>query len=359
MMTDTLPAANNSTSRPEVPFGRKLAAFFFQLIYLDYFFLLTWIFLYCAFGIIPSAVFWTIFIIFAILLYALLIGVYYANHYDRHPFYYQLLPYEIGDLVEIDPTEDSVYLKMENVYRVKYIDFVCTHFEFLNRPGVMNWPNEAHLNSRFIIWIVQYANDNSREWRSVTLPIIDAITEDGKYADYCIEIQEVEHCELWRQYDCVVESKDKLSKYLEGLEQEGVFKSGSTFENEKDSSDDIEKSRDNEGRKSSYNHDAYIVDEDEFIKIADDEADVENQIGGTSLKTIAQAESVDGEGQYDGKSHCNGVSCNDDYNIDYTEHDTLKKQEILRTKWVMKHQLSNFHSILDKKSFLCGCSWSI
>jgi hypothetical protein len=219
MMTDTLPAANNSTSRPEVPFGRKLAAFFFQLIYLDYFFLLTWIFLYCAFGIIPSAVFWTIFIIFAILLYALLIGVYYANHYDRHPFYYQLLPYEIGDLVEIDPTEDSVYLKMENAYRVKYIDFVCTHFEFLNRPGVMNWPNEAHLNSRFIIWskraaifhiilrvplevrdvpvllarlyekVVQYANDNSREWRSVTLPIIDAITEDGKYADYCIEIQ--------------------------------------------------------------------------------------------------------------------------------------------------------------------------
>jgi hypothetical protein len=125
-----------------------------------------------------------------------------------------------------------------------------------------------------------------------------------------------------------VESKDKLSKYLESFEQKGCLKIGSTIENERQSIDGDEESRDDEGQNSviSYNHDAYKVDADEIRKIADDEADVENQIGGTALENIAQSESVDDEGQYDGKSHCNGVSCNDDYNIDYTEHDTLKKQ---------------------------------
>ncbi|GAX10603.1 hypothetical protein FisN_14Lh105 [Fistulifera solaris] len=219
----------------------------------------------------------------------------------------------------------------------------------------MNWPNQAHLNSRFIIWseraaifhivlrvpveagdvsvllarfyeeVEQYANGNSCEWLAVNMPIVDAITEDCKYADCCIEIQ---HRELWRQYDCVVRSKDKLSKYLEILEQEGFFKVGSTIENEREGIDGNEESSDNEGRNSvnKYKHDAYKVHEDKIEKIADEEADVENQIGGTALENIAQAESVDDEGQYDGKSHCNGVSCNDDYNIDYTEHNALKKQ---------------------------------
>ncbi|GAX10693.1 hypothetical protein FisN_14Lu209 [Fistulifera solaris] len=109
MMIDTLPAAN-STSSQKVPFGRKLAVFFFQLIYLDFVIVFTWIFVYAC-CIIPFAVFWTFVTILAILLYALLIAVDYANNYERNLFYYKLRPYEVGDLVEIDPTEESVCLK--------------------------------------------------------------------------------------------------------------------------------------------------------------------------------------------------------------------------------------------------------
>ena len=132
-------------------------------------------------------------------------------------------PYDIGDLIELDPSADSVSLNGNKSYRVVNFDLHSTELfplrydeyggcasflsnEMLAKCRITNWsrlPAKIQVSlqvpvdarggllglQKFHEKIKQYANDNPSEWFAVDTSVDDAITVGKEYAECCIELR--------------------------------------------------------------------------------------------------------------------------------------------------------------------------
>ncbi|GAX22485.1 hypothetical protein FisN_14Hh104 [Fistulifera solaris] len=157
--------------------------------------------------------------------------------------FYNGHPCKVGEFIEFDQPNDSVFLNTLNVYRVDKIAWMYTEVTCLANGERVRWHNSSlcryrsmtcwsYCPVRFqimlpvpvnttdgIFWdsllkskIRQFSNDNPGEWFVACTSYCDP-TPDG----YRVMIQ---HREKWGQLDLVLKSREKLIAYCKELTEE-------------------------------------------------------------------------------------------------------------------------------------------
>ena len=156
---------------------------------------------------------------YTILTVALVFGIGCWQHSDGILFiYFKRRPYDVGDLIELDPSESRVSLDTRKTWRVDRVTLFFTDFVNLYNEKPATWLNKIFANRRMINWsrrptkfqiilqvpvdahdgdllqnfrekIEQYANDHSSEWFAVDTSEYNETVVENIYNEHCIEIR--------------------------------------------------------------------------------------------------------------------------------------------------------------------------
>ncbi|GAX10694.1 hypothetical protein FisN_14Lh104 [Fistulifera solaris] len=156
--------------------------------------------------------------------------------------FYNGHPCKVGEFIEIDQPNDSVFLNTLNVYRVDKIAWMYTEVTCLANGERVRWHNSSLCRYRSMTcWsycpvrfeivlplpvgtgdplslflfeskIRQFANENPGEWRKANTFFCDQ-TAGG------LRVM-IEHNEVWGQLKLVLKSREKLIAYCKELTEE-------------------------------------------------------------------------------------------------------------------------------------------